>query len=472
MSKESLLVKNTAIIAVGNLLTKCISFFMLPLYTSLLSTTDYGTVDLITTYSSLLIIIMTLQFEQGVFRLLIEARGDNNEQNKYITTSCCSVVGINVAFGVLTGIFLQAVHYEFTFYLVAIVVLGAFNGLLLQIPRGLGDNVTYALASCINGSLNVILNVLFIAVLKLKVEGMLLAAIIAHLGSGAVVIIRCKLYARIRVAFFDKTVFRQLAVYSLPLIPYTMTWWVISASDRMVIQFFLGAAANGIYAVAYKFPSLFSMVSNIFQMAWTESAAANVDTADRNRYYQSVVSQSIKFYSACNLGIIALMPFVFPWLIQTDFSEAYLYIPILMTAALFHAIAALYGSLYFAFKETSKVAYTTILSAVINIVINVVLVNRIGLYAAAISSVVAYFAIMVIRHYDIRRIAEIKFSPGYILAEIVVYILVFYSYYCQNTVLHVMVLVAVVPYCVYQNRGVLLSCIHSVKKRFVRDSKR
>lgn len=188
MSKESKLIKNTAIIAIGNICTKCISFFMLPLYTSILSTIQYGTVDLISTYTSLIIIILTLQFEQGVFRFLIESRNNIKKQKQYISTTIISLLLLNIPIGVGLLAILKLLKYQYTYYVIAIILIGVCISVLLQIPRGLGDNVTYAAGSCISGSLNVILNVIFIAVLNWRVEGMLFATILAQ-GLAAVYII-------------------------------------------------------------------------------------------------------------------------------------------------------------------------------------------------------------------------------------------------------------------------------------------
>ncbi len=145
MSKESKLIKNTAIIAIGNICTKCISFFMLPLYTAILTTLEYGKIDLIQTYSALLIIIMTLQFEQGVFRYLIEVREDKEKQKEYIITTLWSVIIVNIIFVIVANISLTIANYEYRIYLILMVVCGALNGVCIQIPRGLGNNVLYAL---------------------------------------------------------------------------------------------------------------------------------------------------------------------------------------------------------------------------------------------------------------------------------------------------------------------------------------
>lgn len=465
MSKESKLMKNTAIIAIGNLCTKCISFFMLPLYTALLSTEEFGTVDLISTYSTLLIIIMTLQFEQGVFRYLIDVRGDLKEQKKYISTSFIAVIFANLTFTILAGSILFYVGYQYTIYLIIMVTTGAVYGLLLQIPRGLGDNATYAIGSCLNGSLHVILNVVFIVLLSMGVEGMLLATVFAHIIAGLYVFIHSHIIVYFDIKSINKDVLKKMAKYSFPLIPYTMCWWVINASDRTVINIFLGTASNGIYAAAYRFPSLFSMVSNIFQLAWTESASENVKDKNRDQYYNATLNRTIRFYSSCNVGIIAVLPFVFDILIKNSFREAYLYIPILMTAALFHSIAALYGSIYFAFKETNKVAITTALSAILNIGITVLLIKLIGLYAAAISSVCAYFVIIIIRVVDLKRIVQIKISKTYLLSELLVYTGVWCVYYRGSTIAQILALVVLIPYCVFQNKETLMGLVKVITKR-------
>ena len=86
MVREKELVKNTIIITIGKVCTQLITFLLLPLYTGILSIEEYGTVDLLNTLVSLLLPIVTLQIDQGLFRELIEVR-DNEEQKKKIISS-------------------------------------------------------------------------------------------------------------------------------------------------------------------------------------------------------------------------------------------------------------------------------------------------------------------------------------------------------------------------------------------------
>lgn len=463
MSRESKLVKNTMIIAIGNMCTKCISFLMLPLYTSILSTAEYGTVDMIGTYSALFVIVLSLQFEQGVFRYLVDVRNSRDKQSKYITVSIIVCTIILVIFNIVAISIFNFFNYKYTFYFVVMTTLNTFNAIIMQIPRGLGNNTIYAIASCLNGSLNVILNVVFVALLGWKIEGMLCASILSAAVSLSYVIVKIKLWTYIKWEWESKKYFVELIKYSFPLIPYTLCWWIIGVSDRVLIGCFLGVAFNGIYAAANKFPTLFSMVTNIFQIAWTESAAENVDTEDREKYYNNVFEKTIKFYSSSNLVIVASMPFLFSFMLGEAFQEAYYYIAILLIAAMFHSIAALYGSVYFAFKRTKEISRTTLLAAVVNFVVNIAFIKYIGLYAAAISTLLSYFTITIVRHYDVKKMVEIKIEKKYLLQEILVYILVLSSYYIKNNLLSGSILLYGCVHFVVRNKELLLSLIKSVK---------
>ncbi|WMJ85817.1 lipopolysaccharide biosynthesis protein [Anaerocolumna sp. MB42-C2] len=468
MTKETKLLKNTAIIGIGNICTKCISFFMLPLYTSILTTVQYGTVDLIATYSSLLMIILTLQFEQGVFRYLVEFREDETKQKEYISVAILTVIIITIVFSIIGSVILSVVGYKYTIFFIGTSSIGAINAVFLQIPRGLGNNAVYAFGSLLSGSTNVLLNVLFVAILHYGVNGVLIASLLSLCICLIYVCIRLKLWQWVKRSIFSMECLKKLLRYSLPLVPYTLCWWIISASDRMLISRFLGTSFNGIYAAAYKFPSLFSMVTNIFQLSWTESASENINDDNRDEFYNNVFNKTIRFYSSANMGIICLMPFLFNFLIGDAFKDTYYYIPILLCAALFHSIAALYGSLYFAFKETKKISTTTMLAAAINFIVNFALIQFVGLYAAAGSSLIAYFIITIIRHYDIQSMVKIIISRKYIIIECFMYLIVLFSYYLMNWVIEIVVLAIIIPYCCIQNKDFFSSIFKMSQKVFMR----
>ena len=468
MSKEGKLIHNTMLIAISNICTKFISFLMMPLYTSLLTTGEYGVVDMIATYTSLIAMGLNMQLEQGVFRYLVEARGNPQKQNEYISGAFFLTISAIVVFVLIATPTLSLAGYAYTKYLVISVAANILSALLLQIPRGIGDNKAYAGISCISGVAHVLLNVLFVAVAKWGVDGMLQASILSHIITICLIVYQARIWERATLKSLQRGSLQELMAYSLPLVPYVFTWWIISASDRTIINFTIGVSFNGIYAVANKFASTYTLASNIFQLAWTESASESVSEKDRNVFYQKVFDNAVKFYSSCCMGIIALMPFVFPVLVSDSFGDAYDYIPVLLIAALAHAVVAFYGSIYFAFKKTKKIISSTLLAAGLNIVINLTMISRIGLYAAALSTLISYCVILVIRYMEMKKIANITINKTFLLGEVCIYIIVLLSYYSHNAILQGITLLGVISYCCAINRHVIFSVIKRIKNKLVR----
>ena len=109
MSRKTELAKNTAILTVGKLCTQCISFFLLPLYTAILSTEEYGTFDLLVTYSTLLLPLVNWQLDQGLFRFMLDYRG-----NSFLR--CYYLVQYRVLFTVFF-LFVQNLFWKFKMHI-------------------------------------------------------------------------------------------------------------------------------------------------------------------------------------------------------------------------------------------------------------------------------------------------------------------------------------------------------------------
>ena len=183
MSRGKSLLKNTLIITFGKVCTQLVTFFLLPLYTGILSTEEYGTVDLLNTLVSLLLPIITFQVEMAIFRELLESRDYNYKKRKVISSGALSVILQCIIFVILFLILSPFIHNNYKYFLVVNVIASIFNSLFLQIARGFGDNTKYAFASFLSAVSTVIFNVIFLVVIKLGVNGMLLGTFIGQVIS-------------------------------------------------------------------------------------------------------------------------------------------------------------------------------------------------------------------------------------------------------------------------------------------------
>lgn len=460
------LVKNTIIVAIGQICTKFITFFLLPLYTSILSAKEYGIVDLLNTYISLLIPIAFLQMNQAIFRFLIDARSDENEKKKLISTCLIFVFFQSIIYLLIFIIISSFIKNEYKFFLLSNVIVCMLSDLVLQISRGLGDNKTYSQGSLISGAGAVILNVLFIAVFRYGAYGMLSATLLSNFFCFIYVFLKKKLFKYIKYDCFDLRKLKELLKYSLPLIPNQISWWIVNASDRIIISSILGIAYNGIYSAANKFSGICISIFSVFNMTWSESASLHINDEDSSKFFSDIVNKTVKLFSCLCILIICIMPFIFKYLITgSEYSSAYYQIPILMLATLFNILVSLFGSIYVALKKSKEIAKTSVYSAIINIFINVFLIRYIGLYAASISTFIAYFLMSIYRYIDIQKYVKINIENNFIISSIPLFIMIIIFYYIKIKSLCFVIFMITIAYSIFFNKKIIKDIIIFIKNK-------
>lgn len=441
MSRTKDLLKNTSILMVAKISTQVVSFLLLPLYTALLTTVEYGRVDVYTSLAMIIIPFMTLQVEMALFCFFITEK-DLNSQKEIVSCSGF-IVGImtgilSILYFILSGVF----DFPYGGLLYGYYISQMVATFLLQVCRAQGDNVGYGIASFISSALAVILNVLFIAVLRWSVEGILVSSIIAQSVSCGFMLLRTKISYFISIKFIRKERCKLLLQYAVPLVFNQIASWAINYSDRLIIVIKWGEWTNGIYSVASKFSNIINTFFNIYNVAWTENVVRSIKDEDGPIYISKIFELTFNAYLILVTGIINLLPFIFHILINKSFLSAYQHVPFLLVAMLFSGMAATLGSIYIAYSHTKEVSLTTMLAGVCNIIVHFVLLESCRLYAASISTLVSFGALFIYRYIFIQKIFTIKFNIKKILPQLIVLVFAWIAYALQNSNLILMGLLA------------------------------
>lgn len=448
-----------------------ITFFLLPVYTAILSTEEYGVVDLLNTLVYLCIPIVTFQIEQALFRHLIDNRKNKSEIKNTISTTIITTIIQSIIYLIIFLIVAPFIHNDYKYFLVTNVTACIFSSIMLQISRGLGDNKKYAMGSFITAFTTVILNIVFIVWFKWGAYGMLAASLIGNISSCIYILLTKKIYNYISIKSYSKELLKKLWKYSIPLIPNAISWWIFNSSDRIIVSSVLGIGQNGILSAAYKFSSVYITIYNIFNMTWTESASLHINDKDNSEFFSKIINTVLRLFTAICFGIIAFMPFIFPIMINEKFGEAYNQIPILMLSSLFNVLVGLISVIYIAKKDTKAVARTSIMSAIINLVINLVLIKFIGLYAASISTLVAYMSMGIYRLYDVKKYIKIKLDKSFVLKTLLMIPILFISYYINNLYLNIIIILITILYAWLINKDSISLIINMIKGKFKKSGK-
>lgn len=466
MNENKRLIKNTGIIAIGNISTKLISFFLLPLYTALLSTSEYGTFDYILSISIFCVPFVSVLMDESIFRFLIDCNTEE-EKKRVITTATCVVFCGMLLFTIIGIPVMNLLHYQYTYYAVVYILLNVICGMISALLRGIGRTDQYALFNFLLGFVQVILNVVLIAGFKLGLIGMLIASISSQCIVSLIFTFKIKIWKYITFQDVSWSKAKEMIVYSLPLIPNKVSWTIINLSDRIILMNVLGSDAAGLYAVSYKFPNLMDTVYGFFYQSWKESSARVLNGENQDDFYNSVYENLKNFMFSLVIGMTAFMPLVFFILINKNYYAAIQYIPVLLLATYFSNMSGFYGGIFTAYKDTKIMGTTTVAAATINLSVNLLMIRKFGIYAAAVSTLVANFVVYVYRKIKVRKYIRLKENWKKSTFAVLFTVVEFVFFYTMNKMLWMAGCVLAVFYAFFLNRSMMFFVVKKMKTKIL-----
>lgn len=397
MSQGKNILKSTMIYAVGNFTSKLLMFLLLPLYSFYISKEEFGIYDLILATITLLVPLITVQTSDSTYRWLLDIKDSTAERSKVITNGFLIILIISVLFYLAYFTISYFIYYKYKSLFAILLIFSCFLPFFQQITRGLGKSKMFVLAGIVNTILIIIFNVLFLIYFEFKLEGLLLATILSNAGTIVFLIIIAKQYKFFNFHNIEYGIIKSMINYSWPLVPNSISWWLINVADKYLILYFLSIEANGIYAMSTRFPALINIVNSIFLMAW-QDFGINTQNDEKNRAFFSKMFNVFIILELC--FVILLIPMsqlLIKYTIDVEYYESWKVLPFLFIGVAFSAFSAYIGVGYQRAKKTKNIFTTTLIGGVINILITVGLINKIGLFAPAIGTIFSSLGVYMIR---------------------------------------------------------------------------
>lgn len=402
-NKYTTLISNTIIFALGTFGSKLLVFLLMPLYTSVLTTAEYGAMDVVVNVSNMLLPLVIVSINDGVIRFGMDRA--YKRRDVFSTGIWVSLAGFGIFLIFWPAMKKIGMISDYTALIYLYVLAAALQGVSAQFVRAMGLVRLFAFNGILNTLSTVVFNVLFLVVMKWGMYGYVLSVILSNVASMIFLWIAARLYRYMHWwKGIDRDTVREMIIYSLPLIPATIMWSITNVSDRFFVTHYLGEAQNGIYSVAYKLPTIISVISAIFTQAWQLSAIGERESDDREQFYSNIFKsyQTIVFLAAG--GILLLIKPLMHLLVSDSFFEAWQYTPLLVVSVVFSCFSSYFASFYMASKKNIMAMVTIFLGALLNVVLNYYLIPIYGLNGAAGATAASYIFIFVIRAIDTRRL--------------------------------------------------------------------
>ncbi|MBP3370652.1 MAG: polysaccharide biosynthesis C-terminal domain-containing protein [Clostridia bacterium] len=402
MGKYKRLLSNTAILGAGTFISKVLVFLLMPLYTALLSAEQFGTADILTQTANLIMPLAALGIGDGLFRFALDA---GEERRKKVFTSALGVILLGI---IPLAILINILHlfkiFDGYVWLVLLYVCTANLHLVCaNYIRACDKTKAFAIQGIANTALTIIFNVLFLLVFDMGVLGYVLSVAISDLIITVCIFLGCKLYADISLQKAEKGLLPSMLKFSIPYIPITLMWMITSASDRFIVTAFRGAAENGLYAAAYKLPTLISLAGGVFIEAWQFSSVNDAKPEERSRFFGSVYRNYVGIMFMCGSGLVLASKLLTRLLLDDAYYSSWQYVSVLGIAMIFSSLSAFMGSVYFLEKRSLRSMITATVGAITNIVLNFILIPTYGAMGAAVATAISYAVAFIIRAVDTGR---------------------------------------------------------------------
>lgn len=468
-SKYKTLFKNVGLLTISNMSSKILVFLLVPLYTSVLTTEEYGTYDLVVTSVQLLFPILTLNIVDAVMRfsmrqdLFVEKIASIGMS--FILKSLPVVVALLLLiykFNIFPEI-TPYVLFAFFYYLFYVL-----NQYFIQLAKGCEKVKDMAVAGIISTVTMIAFNVIFLLVAKLGLFGFFLANTLSLAVSVVYFAIRLKIFNLVKFSVKDKALKKEMLKYCIPLITVALSWWVNSSASKYIVSAMCGVAANGILSVAYKIPNIMGVVQNIFTQAWQISAIKENESKDAKKFYSDTFTfTNMAMVFVCS-GLILLTKIIAKFLFANEFYSAWEFVPFLVVASVFNAAAGYLGPILAAQNNSKSMAKSAIYGAVVNIILSVAFVYLIGIQGAAIATMIASFVIYFVRHKELGFILKNKSHKCNIISWILIILQSVVAIYTKWYIVQIAIILVIIIVYNKQIKSILekaLSIVKNIKKK-------
>lgn len=462
MNRENRLVKNVILYTIGNLGSKVLVMIIVPIYTHYMNPAEIGYYDLIVTLAGLLCPIIMLSIHEGVYRWLLES---GQKKDRIIKSGLfiwfCGVLLTALGF-VVSGHYIDIQYGSLVF---SIIALQSLYNLVLEITRGLKHTVFYSVSGVVYSCIFFISNIVLVCFSKKGLTGIFLSLIVALLGT-IIFLYSTQHELHIEIKGTGENIIdKRMIKYSLQLMPNSISWWLTSYADRFMIKLFLGMSMNGIYAIAAKFPSALSMITSIFYSAWQEQAILTYDDENRDEYYSKIFAQYYKALFCIILMAIPLTKVVIHYTMTHEFHSASKYIGFLYLAGVFQAFSAFYGTGYLSTRQTCGAMTTTIVGAVMNVIINALFMPKYGLQIAGFSTFFSYVTVWGLRIFQTRKYFRIYIKWGKFIAIFMLVIAIIVASIKGNGIQNILLFVGAIFVSIIINKKTIKEIVEIMRIR-------
>lgn len=443
------LFKSSLIYFVGQVLSKIISFLLLPLYTNYISTTDFGYYDLSISVLGVVVPVIFMEIWTATLRFSLERKTD--QEKRLVINNTMMIAGTSL---LLYSFIFAIAAFVFKFDLPIWIYLYSFIWIcqlfLLSVSRVFGKNALYASSGVISVLFNAVVTVIAVYVTNGNIVSLFLGMIVSMLVQVLIINHSVKVFKEFSFSDFDADLCRTMIHFSLPLCFNSVMYWMLEGFNKIVITYFLGLAVTGVYAVGNRISVVLNLIISVFSLSWQETIFKLTDKNEKYSVYNTGFNLLIKSVGS---GLVLLLPIIsilFPYIVGNEYLSARNLIPFLLLVIFVNALSSLLASCFAAEKDTKGLLASKIVACVVNVITLFSTISFIGFYSSPLALFIANVVGVIVQIKLLEK--HIRIIPQYsnIVVFVVTFIISMAVYLSESVILNLIWLaIASIFFCFY-----------------------
>ena len=413
------LAQNAAIYSFFTLLQRGLGFFLLPVYTTVLATSELGIISTATAIISFMVILFGLSFKGATTFYYYEYKDNQKEYLKKILGTSVSTILLFTFFGIGVLLLTKAWILDWLFENIDFYpyVILSLISIFLQPIYFFYQSLLKAKQEAKKASfldfgyfgIMVGLTLIFILGFGFKAEGALLANAIASLWTFVVSIIGLRRDISICLV---PSILKKLMNYSLPLMPHNLSGWAMNMVDRIMLNVMDSLSIVALFDVGSQIGKLINIVSlgvNSAFAPWFFDQIKNDPNSHKN--IAQVTNKIVLLYVCLAVGVSWLAPELLSIISSPEYYSSWRVVPLIAMAFVINGFYFSFSSIFF-LEKTKYLPILTILGAVVNIILNFFLIKSYGFMGAAYASILTKIFFTIITYIVSQKLYPIPYETN------------------------------------------------------------
>lgn len=461
-------IKASIFFFIGSIIQQSTSIITTPIFTRLLSKSDYGVTNIYNSWLAIFSVIMTFSLSSG--GVYNNAMLDFKDELDEFTSSMLTLT--NVSIGIYLFIYLVFKDYINKFLgLSTPLIFIMFITILLNVPFNFWMyrqrfEYKYKLPIFLNILItifSIMLSYLFVKSMpQNKSFGRILGNSLFTWIVGFIILLNIVKKGK---TGFKKKYWKYALTFNIPLIPHYLSHIILSQSDRIIIAKILNSAQAGLYGVGYSAASVINIIWSAISGSWTPWIYKKIKENEYNKIYK-ITNCLVIFLIVICIIFIAFAPEIIKILAAPSYYEAIWIIPPVVIGIFFTFLCNIYGNILFYYKKSKIVMSATVTCAISNIILNLIFIPKYGYIAAAYTTMVCYMLFALFHYIIIKKVINKKIynNKFFLVSSLIFVVLSFLIMMLYDLTIIRFIIIIIVMILIIIERKKIIDLLNNIKR--------